>query len=55
MWSAAHGLSPPLEVLPTRDEVDGGIRLTLDEADIDEFKTGRWASVPRRCISRETS
>lgn len=54
MYSWFHGLSPALEE-PARDAVVGGTRLTLDEADIEEFRTGKWARVPRRCISRETS
>lgn len=53
-WSVAHGLSPALDE-PASDAVVGGTNVVLEEAEMDEFRTGRCARFPRRCISRETS
>jgi hypothetical protein len=52
--NAAHGLSPVLED-PGNDGVEVACKFTVEGADMDEFKTGRCARFPRRCISRVTS
>ena len=56
--NVAQGLSPELED-PGKDVPDAecpcACKFTVEGADIDEFKTGKWARFPSRCISRETS
>ena len=52
--NVVHGFSPVLDE-PGSDETAEACKFTVDGAEIDEFRTGRCARVPSRCISRVTS
>ena len=60
-WRDAHGLSPERDALMLGAEA--GAMFTEWEEGVAErlregggsWREGRWARVPRRCISRETS